>query len=821
MTSRAPLLLATLLLGACRDPGGPKAPVDTGRGDFPDPYDVQVGPYEADIRWTTYGIPHITAADWGSVAYGMGYAFARDHGCVLADQIVMARSERARFFGPGPEDLYLNQDIGWRAIGVRSQAEQGWFDLSPEFQQVLIGYSAGYNRWVEEGDAPGACAGAPWLRPIDHVDLLSYYLVLGGYGSTVVFVDAVGSARPPSAADGPAAPADAILDRLHDLRVEPVMGSNGWAIGRDRSTSGHGLLLSNTHFPAEGERQWHESHLTIPGEVDVYGASLMGVGAINVGFNAHVAWTHTVSNTPRFIGALLQLDPDDPTRYLYDGAYEAMQATDHTVEVLQDDGTLAPVTRTTWRSRWGPVINAPILGWNDEYAVTFKDANEANLDMGEQWFRMNTATSLAEFEAAHRDVNAIPWVHTMATDVAGTAWYADSASTPNWSEAAEARYPEWLDENPLAALFDSYGALMVDGADPVFEWVEAEGARAPGLVPFDAAPRLERTDFVYNANDNHWLTNPAAPLTGYPVLYGAEEAPRSPRTRTNARTLAQTGPGSAAGEDGTFTLDEVRAAAFSGRSVLAEDLRADVAARCLAAGAVEVDGALVDLSAVCAALDGWDGTVTLDARGDAAWREMIAALYDDWDAFAWGGALFEVPFDPADPVDTPNTLTPAPPSAADDPILVALGRAALVLAEAGVAPDARLGDIQFMRKGDEDIGVLGGPDFEGTVAISTYSTGNATLLPRIPRGAVVNGRSDLTVDGYQVNYGNSYVLAVELTDDGPEAHAVMTYSQSEDPRSEHFADQTRLYGQGQMRPVAFTDAEITAQLIDQVTLVLD
>lgn len=819
MTRTATLL--ALLLTACRDPGGTKAPVDTGPGEAPDPYDVQVGPYEADIRWTTYGIPHITADDWGSLAYGMGYAFARDHGCVLADQIVLARSERARFFGPGPDDRYIHQDIGWKAVGVRAQAESGWFDVSDEMRLALVGYAAGYNRWVEEGDAPEACAGAEWLRPIDHIDLLSYYLVLGGFGSSVVFVDAIGSATPPSASGVTAPPADYLIDRLHELKIEPVMGSNGWAIGRDRSTSGHGLLLSNTHFPAEGERQWHESHLVIPGEVNVYGASLMGVAAINIGFNEHVAWTHTVSNTPRFTGALLELDPADPTRYLFDGEYEAMETAEHTIEVLQDDGSVTTTTRTTYRSRWGPVINAPVLGWNTEYALTFRDANDNNLELGDQWFQMNIATSLEEFEAAHREVHAIPWVHTMATDAAGTAWYADSASTPNWSPEAEARYPEWLEEQPLAALFNDFGALTVDGGDPVFEWVEAPGTRIPGLVPFDEAPHVERTDFVFNANDNHWLTNTEAPLTGYPYLYGAEETPRTPRTRTNARYLSETGPGSAAGEDGTFTLDEVKAAALSGRSVLAEDLRGDVVTRCLETGSVDIDGETVDLTAACGALAAWDGTATLDARGGAVWREFIAALADDWGAFFTGEGLFEVPFDPDDPIGTPNTLSAAPPDAGDDKIAVALGNAVLRLREAGIEPDARLGDIQFMRKGDEDIGVLGGPDFEGTIAIATYSGGNATLLPRIPRGDVIHGTSDLTTDGYQVNYGNSWVMAVEMTDAGPEAQAIMTYSQSEDPRSDHFADQTRLYGQGEMREIAFTDAEIDAQLIEQVTLTLD
>ena len=53
-------------------------------------------PYDVTIRRTSYGIPHISAADLGSLAYGVGYAAAQDYGCYLADQMVKIKSLRAR-----------------------------------------------------------------------------------------------------------------------------------------------------------------------------------------------------------------------------------------------------------------------------------------------------------------------------------------------------------------------------------------------------------------------------------------------------------------------------------------------------------------------------------------------------------------------------------------------------------------------------------------------------------------------------------------------------------------------------------------------------
>ena len=795
-------LLLTLM--ACR---GDK---DTGTPAGPDPYDVTVGPYSADIQWTSYGIPHITAEDYGSLGYGMGYAFARDHACVLADQIVMVRSERSRYFG----EAWLDMDFGWLALDVRKQAEDGWFALDANIQETIIGYAAGYSRFLEDGTPDARCAGEDWVKPIDHIDLLSYYLALGLYGSGAVFVQEVGSGAPPaSSADSREQPPVPGLEVLKPL-VEKELGSNGWAIGADRSESGGGMLLSNTHFPSEGERKWHESHLTIPGELDVYGASLMGVAIINLGFNADIAWTHTVSNAPRFNGALLQLEEGNPTRYLYDGAYEDMTTRTFSVQSLQPDGELETVSRTLYSSRWGPVMNAPVLGWNELFALALMDANANNLAMLKTWFLMSSAQSMDDFQAAHRDSGGIPWVHTMATDREGTAFYVDSSTVPRWSAEAYERYPDWLVEQPLAALFDENGAKVIDGSDPLFVWESDPQAQAwrPDVVPWEQMPRQERTDFVFNANDNHWLSNPEAPLEGYPLLYGDERTPRTPRTRMNARYLSEVGAG---GEDGRFSLAELQAATLGGRSILSDDLREAVVGVCEGVETVELKEETVDVTAACEALAGWDGTVSTDQVGAAVWRELIGSGLFDFDDLKDAGALFEVAFDADDPVDTPRGLSP------ESPVLEALAQAVVNLDAAGFSPDVTLGDVQFLRKDDRDIPILGGHDYEGVIAIATYSSGNATELAVEPRASVINSTSDLTTDGYQVNYGNSFVMTVDMGTDSPTCEAIMTYSQSDDPSSPHFDDQTLLYSEGRLRPCLFTPEDIAADTIESMVLTLE
>ena len=790
---------------ACHSPGGD----DSTPG--PDPYDVAVGPYSVDVRWTAYGVPHILADDFGSLGYGMGYAFARDHVCVLADQVVRARSERSMYFGAGEDDANLNQDFGWLGLGVYRDAEAGFLSLPAEIQADIIGYAAGYDRYIADhaADLPDACRGADWVKPITHIDLFAYYLVLAENASGAVFVDAVGSAAPPSQARRSAPPPASCWT---DARY-PKIGSNGWALGRDKSADGSAMLMSNTHFPSEGELQWHESQLTIPGVMNVYGASLMGVPVINLGFNEDVAWTHTVSYTPRFTAVLLSLDPDNPLRYRYGDGWQDILAEAHQIQVMQADGSMATVSRDLYRSPWGPVLNAPALGWNALWAIALQDANAGNLNITETWLGFNLATSLDDMETAAK-LGGVPWVHLLAADKTGEVLYADPGAAPNWSPEAEARYPEWLQEQPVAALFDDYGAITVDGSDPVFEWVEEPGTRVPGLVPYEKAPKVRRTDFVLNANDNYWMPNPQAPLTGAPYLFGAVETPRAARTRMNLRFASETGPGTGSGEDGKFTLDELEGTILSGRGVIAEEVRADVVARCAGADPVTIEGGpgrgvLVDVTDACATLAGWGGTVRLDDPGAVLWREFIGSGVFGWEDTNDGGLLFAVPFDPVDPVGTPRGLAPAPEEGAD-PVLEALARAAWQLGQVGFAVDATYRDTQFMTRGDARYPVPGATYWEGVIQIATYEVGNGTLLPTAAHPADVNTLTSLTTDGYQMNNGNSFVLTAELTQSGPHARALLTYSESEDPSSPHFADQTAAYGDERLRPVLFTEEEILA-----------
>jgi len=63
-------------------------------------------------------------------------------------------------------------------------------------------------------------------------------------------------------------------------------------------------------------------------------------------------------------------------------------------------------------------------------------------------------------------------------------------------------------------------------------------------------------------------------------------------------------------------------------------------------------------------------------------------------------------------------------------------------------------------------------------------------------------------------------MAVAFTDAGPRARAVLTYGQSGDPASPHYADQTELFSRKASREILFTDDAIRADTALQVKRVV-
>ncbi|AZR39805.1 acyl-homoserine-lactone acylase [Marinobacter salarius] len=92
-------LASSFLIAGCFDGSSSSSDSDSSVNEQLFPAD---GTFEATIRRTAGGVPHVKADDLASAAFGHGYAQAQDNVCVLAEAIVKARSERAKYLARDP-----------------------------------------------------------------------------------------------------------------------------------------------------------------------------------------------------------------------------------------------------------------------------------------------------------------------------------------------------------------------------------------------------------------------------------------------------------------------------------------------------------------------------------------------------------------------------------------------------------------------------------------------------------------------------------------------------------------------------------------------
>src|SRR5215216_1682263 len=726
--------------------------------------------YRAEVRRTTGGWAHVKANDYGSLGFGYGYAYAQDQLCELAEIVVTLKAQRSRYFGP--QDGNLESDFFFQRVKdmrtvqrlARRNAPHG---PSKVVRSTVRGFAAGYNAYLRKtGRAKlpdPTCRGKRWVRPITALDMYRRFYQLGLRASSGNFLDEIVAAEPPS---GNATAARAPDPHAFDRRLGPTtMGSNAYGIGRDGARGERALVLGNPHFPWQGSERWYELHLTIPGKLDAIGAALQGVPVVNIGFNRHVAWSHTVSTARRFTPYELKLKAGDPRSYLVDG--KAVKMRRRTVSVRTPSGVQR---HTFYETRWGPVFDVPVAGlvWDTKNAYALADVNADNFRLTNQWFEYDKARSVGDLRRASAKVQGNPWVNVIAADSAGRAYYADDSVVPNVDSARQQR----CSTSPKAPLLLSAGVILLDGSRKACAWGNDRDAVARGILGPKALPRATRRDYVENSNDSYWLPSARFRLSGFPRIIGAEATQRLLRTRLGLIQAEQRLAGTDRLGPAGFTIDTIKAVFNANRNLSAELARDAVVQGCTASAAP-------DLLEACAVLAAWDGRAETGSRGAVLWRET-------WSRLSSAGVPWTVPFDPADPVNTPRGLDAGDPKVTD-----ALRGAVEDLRAKGIPLDVPLGDKQAEPRGTERIGIPGCSEGEGCFNI-------------------ISTRRDAQ-GNYDPFTGSSFVMAAGFDSRGrPSGSAVLSYSQSENPLSPFYADHTRLCSQEQWLPMRFTEAQIKA-----------
>ncbi len=767
--------------------------------------------YTATITRTTHGIPHITASDYGSLGYGSGYAAAQTSTCTLADVLLTGRAQRSRYLGP--EGKY---DDGVAMNGTNLQSDALVTDLrnrkvveklladpvagpGSQARAMVTGYAAGVNKYLRtlggsQNINDPACKGAEWIRAdIKALDVWYGVYLANILASTGNFLKQIVDASPPTLADPglpslstfgivpPELPTETELMKALGKDPASPFGSNATAVGKAHSSTGKGMLLGNPHFPWNGRYRFSQQHLTIPGVYNVAGGSLIGSPVVNIGWNKDVAWSHTVSTGYRFTPYEYRTVLSPFTYLSANGLLKQIEKRVVEVTVKKPDGTLGTVTEDMYRTPQGYVIDDPasLMGWSPLSFFAIRDANGEHLRTIDTFLNMGKATSVRDLIKRQDAGGGMPWVNTTAADKYGNVVYADHSVVPN--------VPNSLANvcmTPIGRVLQQIAGLpALDGAlaDSVCAWKTDADAQRPGIFGTQNLPAAYRTDFVMNANDSYWLPHPDQKLTGYARIIGCEDCFRTLRTKVVTKYVTDRV------KVGKVTPTVLRGWEHENRVMGAEVMgTADLVAVCEAAGGGDA----------CPVLASWDKRSNIGSRGTHIFEEFVKRLPKA--GLIGGQPYWKVPFDAADPLNTPRDLDET-----NADVIAAMKDAIAFLRSKNIPMDATWGSVQVAGdRGAPPIPLGGG---------SGNEAGNANALA---------SRGVLTNTGFlrPITYGSSHIQAVSFTASGVDARTILTYGQSDNPFSPWSKDQTLLFSQKKWVTFPWTSTQIAAAKISRVTI---
>lgn len=401
-----------------------------------------------------WGVPHIFAATDRGAAYGHGWAVGEDRLEEALSAMWTANGRRSEIEG----ERAIEIDRTYRLMRIAEFMEDAWDRYPPLVRDLAVGYADGINAYM----AAHPERVPEWAEPVQP----SWALAVGRLVNFWPTLGRVNRER------GKGTPRLALLDfGIGDEHWNPI-GSNGWAIAADRTEAGNAMLAADPHMPWKHEFRLYEVHLK--GEtIDLAGAEVIGAALPVFCRTPDVSWTWTANKPDHADVYRLELDPENPDRYLHGGEWIDFERRD--VEYRLPDGT----TRNEVL-RWsvhGPVIhhdpekNRAKAAWLASYGLS---------DPPIQLHDMVRSKTVEDIEKAMSRLQFASF-NIVAADRAGDVIFVCGGRVPQRPEGLEANRP-------------------LDGSDPSLVWTE--------MVPWEDLPGVRKPDigFVQNCNNGPEFT---------------------------------------------------------------------------------------------------------------------------------------------------------------------------------------------------------------------------------------------------------------------------------------------------------------------------
>ncbi len=393
----------------------------------------------------------------------------------------------------------------------------------------------------------------------------------------------------------------------------------------------------------------------------------------------------------------------------------------------------------------------PVIQRANGKIYIFKYAGDGEVRAGEQFLRMMRTKTLTEYQDAMK-MRARMNSHFTYADRAGNIYYLWNAALP-------------LLPHP-----------------PVDEVTAVPARRAADIwsqyVPFEDLPQVLNPPggYVRNENNSHHFTNLRTPVNIKNAHPNLEQPRLSLRSQLGIQLI---------GGDEKFSLEDTVKLKHNYRALLADRVKDDLLA------AVKATNPEGDVAAAVKLLESWDNTTSAESRGSVIFQEWwrhYSGLRDGNRQTLPDDQRYAKVWSTDDPFNTPSGLADTKRAAESFTWAVA------EVAKRYGSFDVSWGEVHRVRRGKVDAPVGGCGNDLGCFRIMTFERDKDGKMSAIG--------------------GDGWTFAVEFGD-VPRAYSILAYGQSRLPASPFFDDQAELFARGEMKPVAFTAADIKAQTITQ------
>lgn len=396
-----------------------------------------------EILWDNWGVPHVYANNEVEMYYAHGWSQMHNHANLVLKLYAQARGKAAEYLGKE----YLSSDKQIHLFNLPDSAEAHYARAEGENKQFLDAFVKGINDYAN-ANLDKIDEGLKQVLPVQATDILAHE-------KRVMCLSFIAGGD------------------IHNSIQEITPGSNSYAIAPSKSASGNAMLVTNPHLPWRDLMLFFEAHLTAPG-FNAYGVSLIGFPTLNIAFNEHLGWTHTVNTIDASDRYELTLRDDG---YLLDNEVVSFQEKSIQLKVLQEDGTLKEENIELRYSEHGPVI-----GDKGDKAYAVRIAGLENSLFNTQYHKMAKAKNLNEFEDALKMLQN-PMFNVIYADQDGNILYFFNGNVPVRGEG------DW-----------NFWNKTIDGTRSKYIWDRYHD--------YEDLPRLVNppSGFVQNANDPPWTS---------------------------------------------------------------------------------------------------------------------------------------------------------------------------------------------------------------------------------------------------------------------------------------------------------------------------